>query len=174
MRTFLLHIVQLSGDLNRFSDYYFLFLIRDARGVMRSRKDHKWSRKITDCNNPATLCSDMVENYKSALKFSKLYSKNFRIIRFEDMSLEPHKYAQYLYQFFGLDFHPRVEEFLNTHTNTNKHGVFETFRDSKNVPFHWRQDLTFEEVEKIQQSCKLALKILGYNFASNLTHQKNI
>lgn len=139
---------------------------------MRSRKDHVWCRKIKDCGDAATLCSDMVENYKSAVKFSRLYSKDFQVVRYEDMSLEPFKYARYLYQFFGLDFHHRVEEFLNTHTKTNKDGFFETFRDSKNVPFHWRQDLTYEEVEKIQQSCKLALKIWGYNLASNLTHQK--
>jgi hypothetical protein len=46
-------------------------------------------------------------------------------------------------------------------------GVSSTFRDSKQAPFHWAKDLTFNEVKYIQDSCKEALKLWGYKEASN-------
>lgn len=140
---------------------------------MQSRKHREWCPSEPDCFDPAKLCSDMVLDYKAAVKFSKLYPKNFQVVRYEDLSLEPYDFVQSLFEFFGLDFHYNVKEFLDTHTKTDIGGLSSTFRNSKTAPFHWRQDLDYEEVNKIQESCKFALRIWGYNLALNSTHQKS-
>lgn len=68
--------------------------------------------------------------------------------------------------------HSSITQFLDTHTKVNYGGVSSTYRDSKSAPFHWRNDLTFEEVESIQHACKSAMKLWGYIMAGNETHQK--
>lgn len=77
-----------------------------------------------------------------------------------------------MFKFFGLDFHPQVSEFLDTHTKTDAGGVSSTFRNSKAAPFHWRQDLSHKEVRVIQKSCKPAMAAWGYVNAHNATHQR--
>lgn len=79
--------------------------------------------------------------------------------------------VKHLFNFFGLDFHPLVKEFLDTHTKTNAGGVSSTFRNSKAAPFHWRQDLSFREVRAIQKVCRPAMAAWGYLPAFNATHQ---
>lgn len=93
-------------------------------------------------------------------------------MRYEDFSLDPHKYTKNLYKFYGLDFHKKIKNFLDTHTNRDFGGVSSTFRDSKKAPFHWRNDLAFEEVEEIQSVCSNAMRVWGYALAHNNTHQK--
>ena len=58
--------------------------------------------------------------------------------------------------------HPSVQEFLDTHTKGNKGGVSSTFRDSKTAPYHWKKDLPFERILKIQEDCAEALMSWGY------------
>lgn len=96
----------------------------------------------------------------------------FRVMRYEDLSANPYKSAKRLFEFYGLNFHENVKEFLNTHTKTDVGGVSSTFRNSKVAPFHWRNDLDFEEVEEIQMICKEAMQLWGYNLAANATHQQ--
>lgn len=97
---------------------------------------------------------------------------NNRAVRYEDLSLEPYEGVMELFKFFGLDFHPQVRQFLDTHTKTNAGGVSSTFRNSKAAPFHWRQDLSHREVRAIQRVCRPAMAAWGYLPAYNVTHQR--
>lgn len=93
-------------------------------------------------------------------------------MRYEDLSVTPYRSAKDLFNFFGLDFHPLVQRFLDTHTKVDAGGVSSTYRNSKSAPFHWRQDLTHQEVQTIQQQCRLAMDAWGYVQATNITHQR--
>lgn len=93
-------------------------------------------------------------------------------MRYEDLSLEPYKGVKNLFSFFGLDFHPNVKTFLDTHTKTDAGGVSSTFRNSKAAPFHWRQDLSYKEVRAIQRVCRPAMAAWGYLPAANASHQR--
>lgn len=93
-------------------------------------------------------------------------------MRYEDLSVEPYKRVQELFDLFGLDFHPAVQEFLDTHTKVDVGGVSSTYRNSKSAPFHWRQDLSHDRVHKIQRVCRQAMKIWGYLPAMNMRHQR--
>lgn len=78
-----------------------------------------------------------------------------------------------LLNFFGFELHSNIVKFLDSHTKANYGGVSSTFRDSKSAPFHWRGDLTYVEVKKIQRACKSAMNLWGYAMARNETHQKS-
>ncbi|XP_014211270.1 carbohydrate sulfotransferase 4-like isoform X2 [Copidosoma floridanum] len=149
-----------------------VLLIRDPRGVLQSRKHREWCPAEPDCFDPSVLCSDMITDYHAAVRFTKLYPDTFRVIRYEDLSLDPYAHTEQLFKFYGLYFHESVRDFLDTHTKTDIGGLSSTFRDSKTAPFHWRRDLDYDEVENIQQECSLAMKYWGYVPAVNASHQR--
>lgn len=106
------------------------------------------------------------------LSFNDLICLVFRVVRYEDLSVNPYIGAQQLFKFFGLDYHESVQKFLDTHTKVNDRGLGSTYRNSKSAPFHWRQDLTHDEVRTIQDSCAPAMDMWGYIRTFNCSHQK--
>ncbi|KAK0167544.1 hypothetical protein PV327_004929 [Microctonus hyperodae] len=150
-----------------------VLLVRDPRGLMQSRKHRDWCPSSPDCSDPARVCADMISDYESAVRLKKKFPRHFKVIRYEDLSLDPFAHAKNLYEFYGLDFHENVKSFLDTHTKSDLGGVSSTFRNSKAAPFHWRTDLDHEEVEEIQSVCSTAMRLWGYSLALNETHQKD-
>ncbi|XP_046746144.1 carbohydrate sulfotransferase 5-like [Diprion similis] len=149
-----------------------VLLVRDPRGILQSRKHREWCPPNPDCSEPALTCADMVSDFKVAVKLLKKYPTRFKVIRYEDLSLDPYKHVAELYKFYGLFFHPKARNFLESHTKANKGGVSSTFRNSKAAPFHWKTQLEFKEVKEIQKSCATAMEYWGYVPAVNATHQK--
>jgi len=148
-----------------------LLLVRDPRGTMQSRRHREWCPGQPDCWDPAKLCADLTDDHTASVRLTDKYPHTFRAMRYEDLSLDPYEGVKQLFEFFGLDFHPQVKAFLDTHTKTDAGGVSSTFRNSKAAPFHWRQDLTYKEVRAIQRVCRPAMASWGYLPAHNATHQ---
>ncbi|XP_046610526.1 carbohydrate sulfotransferase 4-like [Neodiprion virginianus] len=149
-----------------------VFLTRDPRGVFQSRKHRSFCQEGLDCSDPILLCKDMVSDYNTAVELQKKYPSTFRVLRYEDLSLEPHKEVKKLVEFYGLDFHPNIKKYIDTHTKYDFGDPYTTFRDSKIAPFHWRTELEFEEVEEIQRNCFVPMKHWGYVPALNISHQR--
>ncbi|GLH08875.1 Uncharacterized protein GBIM_14026 [Gryllus bimaculatus] len=99
-----------------------LLLVRDPRGTVQSRKHRVWCPNHPDCAEPALLCSDLVADYSAAVELNAKYPNRFS-----------------------------VQQFLDTHTKVDVGGVSSTYRNSKSAPFHWRQDLSHQEVRNIQR-----------------------
>lgn len=55
-----------------------VFLVRDPRGTMQSRKHKKWCQEHTDCENPENLCRDLVGDHETAVKLAKEYPSTFK------------------------------------------------------------------------------------------------
>ena len=70
--------------------------------------------------------------------------------------------------------YPRVINFIESHTHENMGGVSSTFRDSKNAPYHWRNELNFSEVQVIQEKCSLAMELWGYRKANTQQELKEL
>ncbi|CAG7838159.1 unnamed protein product [Allacma fusca] len=142
-----------------------LYLVRDPRGTLQSRSHRDWCPHNPDCDNPAILCSDLVQDYFEARKLRKEYPDRFMIIRYEDMSSDIYAAVRKIFKFFRLQYHPQVEKFLANHTTINIGGTSSTYRNTKAAPFHWMQDLAknFTSIQVIQNSCRKALDVWGYN-----------
>ncbi|XP_031358470.1 carbohydrate sulfotransferase 3-like isoform X2 [Photinus pyralis] len=138
-----------------------LLLVRDPRGTLQSRKHRHWCPGAPDCDQPNLLCEDIAADYETAIRFQNEYPTRFRAIRYEDLSIDPYRHVQDLFQFFQLHFHPSVKAFLDSHTKLNSGGTSSTFRHSKSAPFHWRTDLNFSEVQYIEKDCDQAMKLWG-------------
>ncbi|XP_022192766.2 carbohydrate sulfotransferase 5 isoform X2 [Nilaparvata lugens] len=150
-----------------------MLLVRDPRGTMQSRRHRDWCPGRPDCWDPGRLCADLLADYSAAIRLARLYPNRFRAVRYEDLSLNPYSGVKELLGFFGLSFHSQVKAFLDTHTHTNAGGVSSTFRNSKATPYHWRADLSHQEVRTIQKVCRPAMKAWGYVLAQNTTHQRH-
>jgi len=139
-----------------------LLLVRDPRGTIQSRKHRTWCPGNPDCEDPKLLCQDLVDDYHSFQVLKSEYPDRYMTFRYEDFSMNPVENTQKVFNFFGLSVHSTVTAFLDSHTKTNKGGVSSTFRDSKSAPFKWREQLTMQEVTRIQDSCKEAMQLWGY------------
>ncbi|XP_044730070.1 carbohydrate sulfotransferase 5-like [Chrysoperla carnea] len=164
--------LRLAEELLKEPTVRVLFLVRDPRGTLQSRKHRTWCPGQPDCDQPSILCSDLVSDYSAAIRLQKLYPDRFRVIRYEDLSLNPFEQVQDLLQFFQLDFGETVRKFLDNHTKFDMGGVSSTFRNSKSAPFHWRSDLEFNEVRLIEDQCSEAMELWGYVRAPNETELK--
>ena len=47
-----------------------------------------------------------------------------------------------------------------------KQDVWNTYRDPKKAPFHWKESLSFDKIVKIQEKCQIAMKFWGYKMAT--------
>ncbi|GAB0096022.1 uncharacterized protein DMENIID0001_114710 [Sergentomyia squamirostris] len=148
-----------------------LLLIRDPRGTLQSRKHENWCIGEKDCDNPSSLCQGMVEDYYAAQLYSKKYPDHFRVVRYEDLSLNPYEITNGILRFYGLPMDSEVIKFLKSHTKVNVGDAYTTYRNSKTAPFHWIKDLSYEEIDTIQNSCSEAMKLWGYKKISNSSFQ---
>ncbi|CAL4190173.1 unnamed protein product, partial [Meganyctiphanes norvegica] len=149
-----------------------LLLVRDPRGTMQSRKSrHKWCTGNPPCDDPANLCQDLVDDYNTAIEFRREFPNSFKVVRYEDVSFDVYNKTKELLDFFHLSYDSRMEDFLDTHTKNDKDKkASSTFRDSKTAPIHWRSELSWNEVEKIQKVCNKALSLWGYESAKDEEH----
>lgn len=67
-----------------------------------------------------------------------------------------------LLKFFGLNYHPTVTQYLNSHTKVHFNGGSGTIRKSEDVPFRWQKHLNFSEIRQIEEECEEAIKLWGY------------
>jgi hypothetical protein len=92
----------------------------------------------------------------------------FRVIRFEDFIMAINKSVEEVLQFYGLSVDSAVLEYLETHTKEYREGEWQrTYRNSSVVPFQWMKELTFTEVQEIQNNCKEAMMLWGYREANS-------
>ena len=137
-----------------------MLLVRDPRGTVNSRKTRSWCKGYPDCADPARLCKDMEDDFHAFKDLSKRYPSRYKVVRYEDFSLDPEKHSKDVLQFYGVPFHPNVEKYLQSHTTK---GNGNTGHDSKKTPFLWRHQLNKTEIIKIQEGCETALSLWGYN-----------
>ncbi|CAL4124720.1 unnamed protein product, partial [Meganyctiphanes norvegica] len=150
-----------------------LLLVRDPRATMQSRKHRKWCPGNPDCDNPAHLCQDLVDDYNTAIDFRREFPQSFKFVRYEDVSFDAYNKTKELFNFFHLSYDSRAVKFLDSHTGkpmSSSQGKYSTARDSKTAPIHWRSDLNWDDVDAIQKVCNKALSLWGYELAKDKEH----
>lgn len=55
-----------------------VYLVRDPRAIMKSRKKEKWCQGYSDCEDSKKLCMGMVSDYKAAVEMRKKFPLNFK------------------------------------------------------------------------------------------------
>ncbi|OXA40688.1 Carbohydrate sulfotransferase 4 [Folsomia candida] len=147
-------------------DTRLIYLVRDPRGTMKSRNNgsNYWCDHHPDCSDERRLCSDLVDEFADAKTLREKYPKRFKVLRYEDVSLNVPLAAKTILPFFRLSYHSKVKQFAMLHSRLTRKGEFGTYRNSKKVAFSWfnfyRNNVT--RLDRIQNSCEEAMDLWGY------------
>ncbi|XP_077982554.1 carbohydrate sulfotransferase 1-like [Glandiceps talaboti] len=136
--------------------------------------------KVQDLKEPALerlkqYCDAGMWNFliKTSEEDKSPWKQNYLVVRFEDIAMEPLYYAEKIYNFIGIDFHSNVLQWIENNTRSNTvFGGYGVSRNSSAVVGNWKNRMTFDLVEKIQNArmCRKFMLALNYTIARNETH----
>ena len=143
-----------------------LYLVRDPRAVMNSRRKVSWCRKR--CKDPRDLCTALLQDHRAFLKFKSRMPTVFHMIRYEDLAASPHIMAKMLFQNLDLDFDDNVTRFILKHTQLEKgskagRGAHSISRDSLSRITAWVRESKRSDVQKVESACHAVMHHLHYD-----------
>ncbi|KAF4522576.1 hypothetical protein B566_EDAN012867 [Ephemera danica] len=168
----------LLNDTKKLGPIKIIYLVRDPRGTILSRKKFEHCNESAECYETALLCADLMSEHLTSSRLIKKYPKQFSVLRYEDFSMKPIDEIKKLFDFLNLDLHYDIIKFINTHTNGVRKNIkqsyaFSTYRNSTLTSLFWRQKSTYEDVQSIQNVCLPAMKLWGYLPAHNESHMRS-
>lgn len=153
-----------------------IVLVRDPRGVMRSRSEMSWCDQPM-CNNITSVCKDLHRDVAEALRLGAEYQDRITMVRYEDLSTSPYKTMDKLINFLGLPSMPEfMDKYLESHTGkyrfpateeakvqVEEEGPYGTKRESsEKTAFKWTHYLDKEFIKDIEETCIEPMTTLGY------------
>jgi len=170
-------------EINYFVPFALIVLVRDPRGVMRSRRGGaiaKWCDKSA-CSETKRMCSDLDSDVTFANELAQQFSNRITMIRYEDLSTKPYQTVDKLINFLDLPPNSKfIDSYLESHTGklryhemTTKSTIhvpkggkelpFGTKRQSsEETAFKWMDSLSEKEIQDIEEVCMDPMKKLGY------------
>ena len=171
-------------------DLKILFLVRDPRGTYNSRSStaiSNWCNK-DQCADPEVGCEQMMDNINAAFDLETRYPGTIKLVRYEDLSMYPHDVVADMMDFLDLPMIEELNNYIVTHTGAEKlkivrnkktHKVehkknpYGTSRNSTATAYAWRDKLSFDHIEQIQDACSAPMSKLGYRLLNNPEETKN-
>ena len=77
-----------------------IVLVRDPRGVMRSRKSMSWCDRPT-CSDVSMVCRDLDRDVNETYKLAKKFPDRIMLLRYEDLSTTPYMVMDKIIGFLG-------------------------------------------------------------------------
>uniref|UniRef100_H2ZM12 Sulfotransferase n=1 Tax=Ciona savignyi TaxID=51511 RepID=H2ZM12_CIOSA len=170
-------------------DMKLIHLVRDPRAILSSRINvsnpvitlkifraseyRSWNLKA----EAQLLCKRLRTNLKFADTYWRAPNIKYKRIRHEDITSRPEQSLMEIYGFVGESVPEDVKKWLKGTTQPeNVQGIrsnFSTTRKASNVLNTWRRNLSYIDVQQIQNECEDVLQYLGYTIARDENHQKN-
>ena len=96
------------------------------------------------------------------------------VLRYEDLSLKPRTTRNRLMSFLDLSPKGSIDKFWkgHMHKDVNPNDPYSTTRNSKNTALKWVKLLSKDDIYIVQKACDEPMRLLGYNFMSNIHHDK--
>ncbi|XP_071949665.1 carbohydrate sulfotransferase 1-like [Antedon mediterranea] len=162
-----------------------IHLVRDPRGTANSRRSYygKKHQKVKGFlpslnemglleENPSRrmntipkLCKWMRKTLSYAIKQPKWLQGRYKILRYEDFSVNPLETTNKIYEFLGVPLPENVKQWLINNTNAEnvkKPSTFSTLRNSTYTATSWRSSLSLKDVLLVQHLCGDVMAELGY------------
>lgn len=155
-----------------------IVLIRDPRGSLQSQTSFNLWRKIELPYNASIWCENLESNInflKVECLFNSNCSKQYMLVRYEDVAFHPLQMARNIYKFLGMAVPEKVKEWLAKNTQIHKGNLLSTTRVSNQTATAWRYEASLDFVLYIQEHCQSILNALGYNTITeeNQMYNKN-
>ncbi|XP_059402896.1 carbohydrate sulfotransferase 3b [Carassius carassius] len=166
-------------------DMTFIQLVRDPRAVLASRmvafssKYDVWKRWAMDGDLPVDEdevrklkgnCDNIRMSAEIGLKQPPWLRGRYMLVRYEDIARFPMHKAAEMYDFIGIPFTAKVEEWILKNTQASKEvsGVYSTQKNSLEQVEKWRFSIPFKLVQLVQKVCGPTMTLFGYKFAENI------
>ncbi|XP_070567312.1 carbohydrate sulfotransferase 3-like [Ptychodera flava] len=164
-----LYNLLLAAPLLRKYNIKVIHLVRDPRGLVKSREMFEATSKFTATEGELHLndrlegelvdyCRWMETNYLQALNAPSWLRTNYMLVRYEDIAARPEEVVPKLYEFIGVSAKKFIKSAIQTISNS-KPGNGEA----------WRNGVTFENVQKMQALCPERIwKMFGYRLVNSI------
>ncbi|XP_029440668.1 carbohydrate sulfotransferase 5-like [Rhinatrema bivittatum] len=162
-----------------------IHLVRDPRAVLSSREHTKGLEMddmiITGAQKAKPnasmvmqeVCKAQVRIHNASLPLKDRYL----LVRYEDLAKDPLSYAASLFEYASLSLSPRMVAWVhhNTHPGVHRNQGFLMYsKDAKVVSQYWREKLSFQKAKQVQEICRQAMNIFGYQFIGSEVEQKDM
>ncbi|XP_018594751.1 carbohydrate sulfotransferase 6 [Scleropages formosus] len=176
-------------------DLRIIHLIRDPRAVVKSREQavkalmrdnalvlEEGDAEVIDTQYRVMqeVCRSHVRIHETAtLKPPDFLRGRYKMVRYEDLVLNPLDEIESMYSFAGLEMNMQLQEWIYRITHgkgkgTRKEAFKITSRNAKDVAQAWRTTLPHDKVQRIQEVCKGAMSLLGYRLVDSKKEQAQL
>lgn len=147
-------------------DVKVIHLVRDPRGIVSSinripasSPDHIPMEKVP--HEAERMCRRIKTNVEGATLLPK---KNYFLLHYEDLAINPRKVIKQLYDFAGLAASEEfIARFVEQHSQNQDRDAYSTARrNSTLTALAWMKHLPKNVIEEVEQKCQSLLKVLGY------------
>ena len=153
-------------------------LVRDPRGQIESiRRMGPWLDQYGKmsvghlANHICQVLRDGILTIGETLKHDPKVKRNYRRIRFEDVSKDPMSCGSKLYEFTGLPMeNPNALNWLYKSTISKRQGISSSY----SVAWSWRARIAYVNLLRIQSVCGDVLETLGYIKVHSLPQLRNL
>ncbi|CAL4137336.1 unnamed protein product, partial [Meganyctiphanes norvegica] len=146
-----------------------IWLVRDPRAIMSSRKSSVSWCETQACIDPAYMCSDMMEDYRTFINLNEVNKKQIYLLRYEDFAKRPYDITKEILRFVDLPYHEKIQDYLADHLTSDEDEPWSTRHDPKSRVNRWMKLMQFKDVIKIQYHCQRPMKALGYRLFTSKT-----
>ena len=147
-------------------DVRIVLLVRDPRGLIQSRHTKKWCREAPDCAETARVCQFMTDDWTAYKTLSAAHPGRIKVVRSEDLALDPLAESRKVIEFLRAPYTAKTDELLEQRTEEKKtnEGIVRRLRKE---PFAWKERLSLDQVQEIQQQCRDVTAGWGYRMVEN-------
>ena len=146
-----------------------IMLIRDPRGLINSYRLTSSSRypkgKGFEFNDASWYCNTMLQDL-DYIRSKRSDPRSYRIIRYEDLAVQPVKEAHALYNYIGIspDDHllKWAEGVMKGHKNVKENDLGTVRNNATDAAQRWRKTLNIDLVLQIQEACDKFMEMFGY------------
>ncbi|KAK6477208.1 carbohydrate sulfotransferase 6-like [Huso huso] len=172
-----------------------IHLIRDPRAVVKSREQsmkafmrdngivlNTKGVQVVDTHYQVMreICRSHIQIYETATQKAPSFLKGrYIMVRYDDLVRDPLAEISAMYKFAELTMTPKLKSWIYSITHgegpgNEREAFLTTSRNAVNVSQAWRVTLPYEKVAKIQEVCKGAMNMLGYQIVESDKEQKRL
>ncbi|MGC9330166.1 MAG: sulfotransferase family protein, partial [Candidatus Hinthialibacter sp.] len=154
----------IASFLNTWPDAKCIHIIRDPRAVLAS-----WKRSsVLSHDYPALM---ILRHWRKSAALASLYSRryeNHRIVRFEDFTQAPEEQMRKICEFCGLPFDEKTIDAAHFRSGSGSQWTSNTSYQveeqgiSKQYISAWKDRLSDEELQFVEDLCGLEMERMGY------------
>ena len=167
------------------NDFKIIHLVRDPRAVLLSRM--RVFHELYDGNKllgeqqrsqeafseeymrraASDLCSHHLHSYQVGMNPPDWLKDRYKLVRYEDLAVDPDRWARDLLQFIGISYTEIYEQYVYNTTHINERGQadkgsYSVERESTEIVNSWRSKLIQSHWRTIEDECKDFMKIMAY------------